>query len=236
VSSELRTATAKRSVFVLLLLVICLYGGYTAFYKGSANAWYYRAEFAINAWAKQGKVASRSEYDSALSAITKAHAIDPSYPHYAHINGRILHWGIISGFEDESKYTNIKVLYLSAIARRAEWPDVWIDLSAINNYLAGYNIDTQQYLAKAIETGPYIKEVITGSMEILLSNWALLPGKDKQLMFDQFAKSVKHPDLLKANLAFATLIDKQKLLCLQLKYKPEYHSVKSTWPYKKYCQ
>lgn len=228
--------TIKRLLAVLLLSLLCLYGAYTAFYKGSANAWYYQAEFAINAWAKQGKVSSRSDYDVALTAIIKARALDPNYPHYAHINGRILHWGIISGFEGVDKYHKVKSLYLSAVANRPMWPDVWIDLAIINNYLDGFNADTQQYLAEAIETGPYIKEVITGSIEILLSNWLLLSAKDKQLMFDQFAKSVKHPDLLKASLVFATSITKQKLLCLQLKYKPEYQMAKSTWPYKKYCQ
>ena len=234
--AAIKRIAVPRTILVLLLLFVCLYAGYTAFYKGYANAWYYQAEFAINAWAKQGKVTSRSEYDSALAAINKAHVLDLSYPHYAHINGRILHWGIISGFENEAKYTAVRSLYLAAAARRPMWPDVWIDLATTNNYLDGYNIDTQQYLANAIETGPYIKEVISGSMQILLSNWVLLSGKDKQLMFDQFAKSVKHPDLLKANLVFATSIGKQKLLCLQLKYKPEYQTVKSTWSYNKYCK
>jgi len=229
-------ASVKRGMVILLLLLVCLYAGYTAGYKGYANAWYYQAEFAINAWAKQGKVSSRSEYDSALTAITKAHDMDPSYPHYAHINGRILHWGIISGFEDESQYTTVRSLYLAAVARRPMWPDVWMDLATINNYLDGYDSDTQQYLAEAMATGPYINAVIAGSVRILLSNWSALSGQDKQLVFTQFGKSIKQPRLRNEILTYATSIDKQKLLCVQLKFNPEYHAVKSTSSYHKYCQ
>ncbi|MCJ8349704.1 VpsP family polysaccharide biosynthesis protein [Moritella sp.] len=236
IAVTVKHTAVPRTMLALLLLFGCLYAGYTAFYKGYANAWYYQAEFAINAWAKQGKVTSRSEYDSALAAINKAHALDPSYPHYAHINGRILHWGIISGFEGEAKYTTVRSLYLAAVARRPMWPDVWLDLATINNYLNGYNADTQQYLAKAMATGPYINAVIAGSVRILLSNWSELTGQDKQLVFDQFGKSVKQQALLIDILTYATSIDKQKLLCVQLKFNPAYRAVKSTSAYTRYCK
>lgn len=225
----------KRFLLASLLLLVCLYLGYSALYKGYANAWYYQAEFAINAWAKQGEVTSREDYDLALTAIRKAHALDPNYPHYAHINGRILHWGIMSGFEDDTEFMSVRTLYLSAAKRRPMWPDVWLDLATVNNYLDGYNTETQQYLTQAIEAGPYISPVITGSVRILLSNWSELTGSDKQRMFDQFDKSVNQHQLLKELLIYATSIDKQKLLCVQLKFNPKYQAIKSTSSYHRYC-
>jgi hypothetical protein len=86
-----------------LLLLLTLYFLSLSFNRGMANAWYFNAEFSLNEWAKQNAIKDKSEYTSTLTSIEKAQSLDPTHPHYAHMVGRIMHWGVDMGFEDRTK-------------------------------------------------------------------------------------------------------------------------------------
>jgi hypothetical protein len=223
-------------LIIFSLLLLCIYGMYSAFTRGIASAWYYKADFALNDWSEQGKIQNENQYFDTLAAITKAQYLDDSHPHYAHILGRIIHWGVNNGFEKKERLIDVKAWYLLSTELRPLWPDPWIDLAQLNNNLAGYTPDTQYYLNRALEAGPYIPLVTSGVLKVLLLNWAILPGEDKARLFEQFSIATTQRNGLRQALHFAKSIGQEKLLCIQVKFNPIYRSQKKSSLYKKYCR
>ncbi|PCJ37576.1 MAG: hypothetical protein COA99_12605 [Moraxellaceae bacterium] len=226
----------SRFLIIAGLLLICGYGLYTSYTRGNANGWYFKADFALNAWAKAGKIEDSNAYQEALAAIQKAHAMDPGHPHYVHMLGRILHQGVDYQFEPNSTLAQVKDLYLQATELRPLWPDPWIDLARLNNYLHGYNDDTRYYLKQAMAVGPFIDLVTLGALQVLLENWTDLTGADRTLLFEQFAVAVKQPKVLKAVLVYARQVNREKIVCLQLKFNPEYKQQKLSSMYAQFCR
>jgi len=224
-----------RSTAIYALLLICLYGLYAAVTRGTANAWYFKAEFAINEWAETGKIKDEQEYIDTLEAIQKAYDFDPTHPHYVHILGRVTHWGVNRYYEPLELLDDVKLRYLEATKLRPLWPDPWVDLARLNNYLNGYDRETQGYMQMALKTGPYLEFVTEGVMKVLLLNYSDLSADDKKLLFKQFSIAVKQPEVLNKVMAFATRIEREKLLCLQLKFNNDYSETKESSVYRRYC-
>ena len=98
-----------------------------------------------------------------------------------------------------------------------------------------FNEETQYYLKQAVKKGPFIDSVIVGSVQILLFNWRQLSGADQVLLFEQFGKAIGRNKLLGPILAHATELNRQKLLCLQIKNSAKDQRYVKSWVYKKYC-
>ncbi len=220
---------------IALLLLLTLYCLYSSFNRGSANAWYFNAEFSLNDWAKKNTIKDKAEYTDTLTSINKAQALDSSHPHYAHMVGRIMHWGVDMGFEEKDKLTAIKQWYLLATELRPQWPDPWVDLMLLNNSSLGLNDETMYYLKQALETGLYTDEVTLGSLQLWLLHWSVLSGAERAEMFKQFDIATKQPKLLNKVLEFAKAINREKLLCSQLKFNPKYAKQKESYLYNRYC-
>jgi len=218
-----------------LLLLLTLYCLSSSFSRGTANAWYFNAEFTLNDWAKKGTINDEAEYTSTLTSIKKAQSLDPVHPHYAHMVGRIMHWGVDMGFEDTAKLAEINQWYVLATDLRSLWPDPWIDLARLNNALHGYNDKTKYYIEQALATGPYVDLVTVGTIQVLLLNWQALAGQERDLLFKQFDIATKQTQVLNQVLQFSKDINKEKLLCSQLKFNPQYSKQKEWYPYRKYC-
>ena len=226
----------KRNITVTFLFLVCVYGLYAAYTRGNANAWYFKAEFALNDWAAEGEIPNIRQYTETLAAIEKAHSLDPGHPHYVHMLGRIIHWGIDNEFESIDKLSVVKRRYLEASELRPLWPDPWVDLARLNHYLHGYNAETQFYLERALKTGPFVDLVTISTAEILLLHWEELSGADRALLFEQFDIATKQAKVLKAVLDFAQQIEQEKLLCLQLKFNPDYKKQKESRIFKQFCK
>jgi len=218
-----------------LLLLLTLYCLSSSFSRGSANAWYFNAEFSLNDWAKQNTIKDKAEYTDTLTSIKKAQSLDPTHPHYAHMVGRIMHWGVDMGFEDTTALTVINQWYLLATELRPLWPDPWVDLARLNNSLHGYNHKTKYYVDQALATAPYVDLVTVGTIQVLLLNWQILSGQERDLLFKQFEISTKQYKVLNQVLHFAKDINREKLLCSQLKFNPQYLKHKDSYLYKRYC-
>ncbi len=218
-----------------LLLLLTLYCLSTVFSRGAANAWYFNAEFSLNEWAKQNTIKDKAEYTDTLTSINKAQSLDPTHPHYAHMVGKIMHWGVDMGFEDSSKLTEVNQWYLLATELRPLWPDPWIDLARLNNALHGYNEQTIYYIDQALSTGPYVDLVTVGTIQVLLLNWQALAGQERDLLFKQFDIATKQYKSLHQVLEFAKDLNREKLLCSQLKFNPQYSKQKEWYPYRKFC-
>lgn len=228
-------STSKYQFSFALLLLICSYGLYASFNRGNANAWYYKAEFSLNEWSDNNAITSKLDYDDTLTAISNAYQADQSHPHYNHIYGRILHWGVLNDYEPKERIEEVKAWYLKAAELRTRWPDPWVDLAKLNNQLEGYNQETRYYIEQAIKTGPYVDYVNVGILQVLLLNWTTLTGSERALLFERFAIATKQP-ILKDVLFFAKEIGREKILCIQLNFNPAYQSIKNSSVYRKYCK
>ncbi|PKG82534.1 hypothetical protein CXF85_13705 [Colwellia sp. 75C3] len=218
--------------FLILITLYCLSASFS---RGVANAWYFNAEFSLNDWAKKKTIEDKAEYQQALTAIKKAQSLDPTHPHYVHMVGRIMHWGVDMGFEDKDKLAEINQWYLLATQLRPLWSDPWVDLLRLNNLLHGYNQQTKYYITEALSTGPYIDLVTVGTIQVWLLNWSVLSGPERELLFKQFAVATKQPKVLRQVLQFAKSINREKLLCSQLKFNPKYSTQKNSHLYRRFC-
>ena len=156
-----------RILVIILLAGICLSVLNIAYHRGNANAWYYQVEYAINDWSEAGAIASLADYQDTLAIMKKVVALDPNHPHYAHMMGRVLHWGVNMDFEPRMTLIEVKQWYLKATERRPLWPDPWADLAILNNYLSGYDEETQFYLAQALVAGPFDDLVKQAEAQVL---------------------------------------------------------------------
>ncbi|GGI74410.1 hypothetical protein GCM10007978_10240 [Shewanella hanedai] len=225
----------KKKFFAALLLLLCVYGMGSAFYRGSASAWYYKAEFALNHWAKVGTIPNEDDYIEALDAITTASRLDPSHPHYIHMLGRIHHWGVSEGFESVESLPQIEQWYLASTKLRPMWPDPWVDLARLNNFVEGYTAKTKHYIDQAINTGPYIDDVNTGVLKVLLQHWDILDGNERELLFSQFQITTLQPKVLRLALVDAKSLGRQDLLCTQLRFNPEHSKYRNSGLYRQFC-
>jgi hypothetical protein len=217
-----------------LLLLLVLYCLLSASSRGVANAWYFNAEFSLNDLPKQKSIKNKAEYEQILSSIKKAQSLDPTHPHYAHMVGRIMHLGVDMGFEDKAQLHYVKQWYLLATELRPLWPDPWVDLLRLNNYLYGYTDETKYYIDQALSTGPYIDLVTIGTIQVWLLNWSVLSGYERTQLFKQFDVATKQFKLLDV-LKFAKAINREKLLCSQLKFNVKYQKQKDSYLYRRYC-
>ena len=218
-----------------MLLLLTLYCLSSSFSRGSANAWYFNAEFSLNDWATKNTIKDKAEYTDTLTSIKKAQSLDPTHPHYAHMVGRIMHWGVDKGFEDTTALAVINQWYILATELRPLWPEPWVDLALLNNALHGYNDQTKYYIDKALATGPYVDLVTVGTIQVLLLNWQVITGHERDMLFKQFDIATKQYNVLNQVLKFAKDIEREKLLCSQLKFNAKYSKQKESYLYKRYC-
>lgn len=217
---------------VLLVTLYCLS---SALSRGVANTWYFNAEFSLNGWAKDITVKDNTEYTRTLASIKKAQSLDPTHPHYAHMVGRIMHVGVDLGFEDKAVLKDVKQWYLLATELRPLWPDPWVDLLRLNNYLDGYSDETKHYIEQALRVGQFNALVSVGTIQVWLSNWSVLSGEERKLLFEQFDISTKQPGVLIQVLKFSKSINRNNLLCSQLRFNLDYVKHKSSYIYNNYC-
>jgi len=226
----------RRKLLVAVLALLCLCSIVSAFNRGSASAWYFKSEFALNAWADAGKIDNKQEYIDTVAAITTAHQLDPSHPHYVHMLGRITHWGVSQGLEPFTKLPHIKQWYIEATELRPMWPDPWIDLARLNNFTDGYNSETKHFMHQALTNGPYIDDVNTGVIRLLLQHWAILETDDRDLLFEQFKITTWQPKVLRQVMSDAQSLGREKLLCTQLRFNPSYsNKYKDSRLYRQFC-
>jgi len=225
----------KHYTILTLLFLVTVYGLYSSVVRGNASAWFYEVEFDIQNWSQAGKIEDEAHYQQTLAKVMKVHALDPGHPHYTYMVGQVMHWGVEFGYEDDVQLLVIKDWYLKSANQRPLWPEPWIDLASLNNYLDGYNQETQYYLQQALKVGPYYQTVTTGVISVLLKNWDDLSAKDKTLLYEQFAIAAKQPVILEEALTLAKEMEKENLLCVQIKFKPEYEELKDSAAYRKLC-
>jgi len=228
--------TLSRYLIIAALSIVCLSTLAVTYSWGMANAWYFNASFYISDWAKEGKLDNKADYQSALSAINKAVSYDTEHPHYHHIKGRIVHWGIGAGFEEKLTFNDVKDIYKTSVSLREAWPDVWIDLARVNFILEGLTDETLSYIDKALYYGPYQQSVTLGSLNLLMQSWNNLKPEQTALFYKQLPIALKQNRLINQVFTMAQQNNVDNLVCIQIKYNKELESLKNTWTTRKYCK
>jgi len=206
-----------KKLIATLLAVVTIWSIHTAYVRGKANIYYFRAESRLNQWAKNDKIKDKEDYQKALYSITLAHQLDPGHPHYVHILGRIIQWGIDFGFDSDSKLPQVKQYFLSSTKLRPLWPDPWIDLALLNDSLEGYTPETVHYRDQALKTGPYWDTVTSGVIKLLLKHWDVLSNSDKALLNKELKITLKRNALLEDAFYFSNQYHQVKRVCNILK-------------------
>ena len=220
---------------VILFAVTSVYALLISFRWGLANVWYFNASYYLTDWSKQQKIASKQDYVNALTAINNAVGYNPEHPHYYHIKGRIIDWGIYAGFEKKFTLNEVKASYISSLSLRQAWPETWIDLAQTNNALHHLSKETQTYIDKALYYGPYQQVVTMGTLSILMQNWSSLNTTQITLFYQQLAIALQQPRLIKKLFRQAKENNIDHLVCIQIKYNDKFKLNHKTWYYKKYC-
>jgi len=211
--TQTNTSKTLKTLAVVLLAIAVLFTAYVAGKRGLANAWYYQAEYFYSDWEQSSTVGSQPRYHTAVNALDKALSLDPSHPKYWHLMGRLKLLGVNVGYEPDAVLDVVKQHFLKSTENRPMWPDTWLDLARLNNYMEGLNDDTRLYMHNALQTGPYIDLVVWGVAEILLDNWMWLSDTDKSLLEGVLRKASKQPKALKLIFESATRFEKQDVVC-----------------------
>lgn len=224
----------RYSLIFGLTLFTCLLV-FTYFEKGMGNAFFMQADYSLKEWRKEGKVENKQEYLQALESINKALEYDANNPHYYNSKATILDWGVTSGFEHPEINSEIEALYHSSIMLRAHWPITWVELAATHSYSNGVDEKTLQYIDNAFKYGPFDKDVIRISLNILLSNWDSLEPSIKNRFYQTLALASKNVTLFSKVLNHAKQNNKEGLVCLQIKYNTLYKKYKDSRLDKQFC-
>lgn len=219
------------AVFALMTFTAMVY----AYSWGVANIWYFNASYYLDDWSKAGKIEHADEYQKAWAAISKSVAYDPSHPHYLHIKGRILQWGINENLVDAAQISEVKALFLASTQARSAWPIPWIDLAHLNASQEGMSDETWQYIHQALAVGPYEQAVNQGVLNIMMAYWYQVTPGQAPLFFEQFAIAVKQPKMLETVLKFSQTVGRKNLICPQLRFNQQYETQRKSHVYKKYC-
>lgn len=223
-------------IIIMILVILTLAMAWVAFRWALADMWYFNASYQLDAWSKAEQVDNEQSYNEALEGINKALEYNPEHPHYYHIKGKVLHWGLISKFKDNYTYQDIKQIYLTSISLRVAWPDIWSDLARINFIQEGLSVDTQKYLDKALFYGPYKKEVLLEVLDIYLQSWHELNKKQIQFFNNQFEKLNNKPHLLKSILKNADKYGLANIICVQFKFNKKFKNLTPFWESYEYCK
>ena len=229
--------TVKAVIIVLILLTVVFSN--TAYRWAVASSWYFNSTYYLSDWSKTKTLDDKNEYIAAINAVDKAISYNPGHPNYYQVKGRILLWGISSGFElnDEKKaLLKAKTLFETSVSYREAWPEPWIDLANTNYQLDGLSEETQHYLNQALLYGPYNKEVTLTTLTLLMASWSSLTGEQTALFYQQLDIALPQPRLASKVFKLSSDYGLSSLLCIQVKYKESLASLRGKWLDKKYCK
>lgn len=221
-----------RKIGVCLTALLCALLIYSYYSIGMANAHFFGVKSQLEAWNQQGEIESQSNYTETVDTLEYVLQLDPHNPHYWHIKGKVIHWGVFAGFESSNALQEAKNAYLKAIELRKTWPSVWGDLALINNVQEGVSPNTIHYIDQALLYGPYEAEVILAISDIYLANWDAISGEQKQQFFSLM------PRLGHKSSSLFTLAKKHKrmpLICGYIKYAEPLKYIHSSYLYKRNC-
>lgn len=196
------------------LLCLCAYGTFLAANWGVANIYYFKANDILEEWNKDRTTLSVDTYKQAQHYIQQSLKYHSSHNHYIHTSGRILHWGVIVGAENDEKYDEVLKLYLQATETRPNWYETWADLARLNSFLYGYNEETEYYLEQALRTGRFTGHVMYTASKVYLDNWEYLKPSIKRKYLSVVKDSFKKEYRFREQLSLAKEYDKLNTVCL----------------------
>ena len=229
----------KTKAVIIILMLLTITFSNISYRWAMASAWYFNSSYYLSDWSKANSLNDKDEYISAISAINKAIDYNQEHPTYYQAKGRIILWGIASGYEkkDERKVLlKAKSLFEKSVTYREAWPEPWVDLANTNYQLDGLNEQTQHYLEQALLYGPYNQEVTITTLTLLMASWGSLTSEQTALFYQQLDVALPQPGLASKVFKLSNDYGLSALLCIQVKYKASLELLRGRWLDKKYCQ
>lgn len=171
--------------FVLIVIVICLWGIYHAVHMGVADVLAYRAQYAIKSWEKEGRLPSEDEVNKAIVNASSAVSWEPGNPEYLNLYARLLtykglvHWG---GGQFNSITEEAVALYQQSSQLRPNWPYTWANLALVKSYRSEFDDLFNESVSKAVTFGPWEPDVHTTLTEAGLFGWNKLSKEGRKLI------------------------------------------------------
>lgn len=185
---------------------------------GTANLYFKKADYYIQHW-NESKNVKPEIFEDALSAINIALLRHPQHPHYWATRAKIYQWGAFGQIGDaDDLLHSAKSDFLQSAKMRPIWPIVWIDLAQVESDLSDYHMTdaAYQYIEKANETGPYLKEVLQTEMFLLSRSWSELNTQQRLHYFSKIDSLTGNQPLLRNSLNLAKQYGFISNLCLYL--------------------
>lgn len=152
---------ALRNNPIIALVLLCSILGFVQTCRfGGASLDYYFVKNLVDNWEDNIDSKTQDDYLRANKAIASAQSAHPTHPLYRDLQGQLLEWGALAGFEDEHKaLDSAKSYYLNAIKLRPTWPVSYASLSVIKWRLGEFDDELALYLSNADKFGPLKAEV-----------------------------------------------------------------------------
>ncbi|MBH0041228.1 VpsP family polysaccharide biosynthesis protein [Pseudoalteromonas sp. SWXJZ10B] len=226
----------KRLTQIILLAVITLIISYQSLQSMRANTWYFNA---LNILKQPVSLITSEELKLAESAINLSTAKEPTHPHYWQLSAYIKMLNLaVTSEQNNNKllvYQQAEKDLLKSLELRQTWSETWIALAQVVSYQEGPTERVYEYIQQAKKFGPYKLDVQLGIIQIALMNWQRLPPKYKALYIAELNLTVKYGYKFYQIFDVAKQVDALPILCLSLKFSPDFEAVRTRWMFKKHC-
>lgn len=226
----------NRLTQIAILAVITLVIGYQSLQSMRANTWYFNA---LNILKQPEGTITPVELKLANDAITLATELEPTQSHYWQLSAYIKMLNLALTSEQNNNkflvYQQAEKDLLRSLELRQTWSETWIALAQVVSYQEGPIERVYEYIQQAKKFGPYKFDVQLGIIQIVLMNWQQLPPKYKALYVAELNLAVKYGYKFYQIFDVAKQVDALPILCLSLKFSPDFEAVRTRWMFKKHC-
>jgi len=215
----------RRRMIALLLFVGTLLLLVPVWHAGMASANYFRVQFLLNEWTKNGDKLTPERYQQAQHLMAAALANEPDHPHYLLSMAKVLEWGWYKGLRPASDMAVVESYYQQAIQLRPQWPNAYADYAWYLSTVQFRLTDAFTQLALAEQYGPYMPEVLERTIAVVYSQWPHLNAAQKALAYRVLAHSIEaKPPLYNQVLQRVKQYRMQRLGCIFLQARPAKYS------------
>ena len=171
--------------FLILLLMGCVLGIYTAFTWIMGDLYGYKARYAVEQWQERPGLPELLEVDEALMDIELALSWEEDNPQYHELKARILYYKALSQNVTPETMVYIeaaKASHIRAIELRPRWPYSWANLVLMKSYLNEWDNEYGTALENAVKYGPWEQSVHLTLAHAAGLSWRHLETDQKRLM------------------------------------------------------
>lgn len=199
-----------------ILISFALIVGFLAVKYGLANLSYLKVNTYLERWQKEN-VLTQDELDDAFKSSDMMLKLHGHHPHYLNMTAKLYEWKAFK-FEDDDAIVRDSLekalaLYKKSSELRSHWPLTWIYMANIKSRFGEYDDDFYQYLANAINYGPYMDMINLQVAQLFLLHADEMPDFPNEVAFEQINRALSGVNVRAQLLDFADFIGQVEFVC-----------------------